>query len=181
MRTWRRESALDLYNLVLGAVLLASPWLFTLTNTTARIDLWASSAAVIVISLAAIAAFAKWEEWANLILGIWLITSPWILGFAHTRAMHFSVGIGLAITGEEHAFLAIPCDEQHADSEGCEDDAGLVSGVTSTEPAPASIGPALMGRTIPTLGRQFGGVPDSIRFRRFPGHGFPNPGTGPAR
>ena len=101
MRTWRRESALDLYNLVLGAVLLASPWLFTLTNTTARIDLWASSAAVIVISLAAIAAFAKWEEWANLILGIWLIASPWILGFAHTRAMHFSIGIGLAI-----AFLA---------------------------------------------------------------------------
>ena len=32
MKRWRRESALDLYNLVLAAVLLASPWLFTLTN-----------------------------------------------------------------------------------------------------------------------------------------------------
>jgi hypothetical protein len=31
-------------------------------------------------------------------LGIWLVASPWILGFAHTRAMHFSIGIGLAIT-----------------------------------------------------------------------------------
>ena len=97
MRPWRRESALDLYNLVLAAVLLVCPWLFTLTNMTARIDLWASSLAVILISLAAIAAFAKWEEWANLILGIWLIASPWILGFTHTRAMHFSIGIGLAI------------------------------------------------------------------------------------
>lgn len=98
MRTWRRESALDLYNIALAAILLATPWLFTLTNTTARIDLWASGLAVFLISVAAIAAFAKWEEWVNLILGIWLIASPWILGFAHSRAMHFSIGIGLAIT-----------------------------------------------------------------------------------
>ncbi len=98
MRTWRRESALDLYNIALAAILLATPWLFTLTNTTARIDLWASGLVVFLISVAAIAAFAKWEEWANLILGIWLIASPWILGFAHSRAMHFSIGIGLAIT-----------------------------------------------------------------------------------
>jgi len=97
MRTWRRESALDLYNVVLAVILLASPWLFTMTNTTARIDLWASSAAVIAISVAAIVAFARWEEWAILLLGIWLVVSPWILGFAHTRAMHFSIGIGVLI------------------------------------------------------------------------------------
>jgi hypothetical protein len=115
MKTWRRESALDLYNLVLAAILLASPWLFTLTNTTARIDLWASSLAVIAISLAAIAAFAKWEEWANLLLGIWLIASPWILGFAHTRAMHFSIGIGLAITflAALELFLLYDADPAH--------------------------------------------------------------------
>jgi ABC-type branched-subunit amino acid transport system permease subunit len=115
MKTWRRESALDLYNLVLAAILLASPWLFTLTNTTARIDLWASSLAVIAISLAAIAAFAKWEEWANLLLGIWLIASPWILGFAHTRAMHFSLGIGLAITflAALELFLLYDADPAH--------------------------------------------------------------------
>jgi hypothetical protein len=115
MKPWRRESALDLYNLVLAAILLATPWLFTLTNTTARIDLWASALAVILISLAAIAAFAKWEEWANLILGIWLIASPWILGFAHTRAMHFSIGIGLAITflAALELFLLYDTDQEH--------------------------------------------------------------------
>src|SRR6516164_10589817 len=42
MKRWRRESALDLYNLVLAAVLLASPWLFTLTNRAGTIDLRAS-------------------------------------------------------------------------------------------------------------------------------------------
>jgi len=31
------------------------------------------------------------------LLGIWLVVSPWILGFAHTRAMHFSIGIGVLI------------------------------------------------------------------------------------
>jgi hypothetical protein len=34
-------------------------------------------------------------------LGLWLVVSPWLLGFAHTGAMHFSLGIGTAI-----AFLA---------------------------------------------------------------------------
>ena len=38
---------------------------------------------------------------ANLLLGIWLIASPWALGFAHTRAMHFSIGVGVTV-----AFLA---------------------------------------------------------------------------
>jgi len=115
MRPWRRESALDLYNLVLAAVLLVCPWLFTLTNMTARIDLWASSLAVILISLAAIAAFAKWEEWANLILGIWLIAAPWILRFTHTRAMHFGIGIGLAIAflAALELFLLYDADQEH--------------------------------------------------------------------
>ena len=98
MKRWRRESALDLYNLVLAAVLLASPWLFTLTNRAGTIDLRASGVAVAVISIAAIVAYASWEEWANVLVGLWLIGSPWILGFAHTRAMHFSIGLGAIVT-----------------------------------------------------------------------------------
>ena len=101
MKHWRRESALDLYNLLLAAVLLAAPWLFTLTNSVGKLDLWASGAAIAAISLAALVAFASWEEWANLLLGLWLIASPWLLGFTHTRAMHFSIGIGCVV-----AFLA---------------------------------------------------------------------------
>lgn len=101
MRVWRRESILDFYNLLLAAVLFASPWVFALTNGTGKLDLRASSAAIAAISLAAIVAYANWEEWINLLLGLWLIVSPWILGFAHSRAMHFSIGLGAAV-----AFLA---------------------------------------------------------------------------
>jgi hypothetical protein len=101
VRKWQRESVLDLYNLLLAAVLFVSPWLFKLTNAPGKLDLWATSAVICVISLAAVIAYRDWEEWANFLLGLWLIISPWLLGFAHTRAMHFSIGIGIAI-----AFLA---------------------------------------------------------------------------
>jgi SPW repeat len=98
MTRWRSESALDLYNIVLAIVLLASPWLFSLTNGTARMDFWISGVAIVAISLAAILACANWEEWVNLLFGLWLIASPWILGFSQARAMHFAVAIGAAVT-----------------------------------------------------------------------------------
>ncbi len=102
MKAWRRESVLDVYNLLLAALLFASPWLFKLTNGTARMDFWIGGAAIAAISIGAIVAFASWEEWANLALGAWLVASPWILGFAHARATHFSVAIGAAV-----AYLAL--------------------------------------------------------------------------
>jgi len=97
MRKWRSESALDLYNVVLAAVLFAAPWLFRLTNGTARVDFWLCSAAVVALSLAAIFAYANWEEWVNLLVGVWLIASPWILGFPQVRAMHFAIVIGALV------------------------------------------------------------------------------------
>jgi len=102
MRKWHRETVLDLYNLLLAALLFVSPWLFRLTNGSGKMDLWATGAAIALISLAAMIAYKDWEEWANFLLGLWLIASPWLLGFAHTSAMHFSIGIGIVI-----AFLAV--------------------------------------------------------------------------
>jgi SPW repeat len=115
MTLWRRESALDVYNLVLAVVLLAAPWLFTLTNSAGKMDLWATGAAIAVISLAAIVAYAKWEEWANLLLGLWLIVSPWILGFTHTSAMHFAIGIGCVVAFMAALELFLLYDAEHPD------------------------------------------------------------------
>ena len=103
MRKWQeRKSVLDLYNLFLAAVLFISPWLFKLTNGPGKVDLWVTSAVIGVISFAAIIAYRDWEEWLNVLLGLWLIASPWLLGFSHTRAMHLSIGIGVVV-----AFLAL--------------------------------------------------------------------------
>ena len=91
----RREVVFDAYNLAIGAFLFLSPWLFGFTRENARLDTWAVGAAIVVLSLAAIVLFAEWEEWLNLLLACWLIVSPWVLGFVHTKAMHWAIGIGL--------------------------------------------------------------------------------------
>jgi hypothetical protein len=115
MRKWRRESPLDLYNLLLAMFLLISPWLFARANGTAAIDLRLSGAAVAVISLAAMFAFSNWEEWVNLLLGVWLIVSPWVLGFTHTRAMHFSIAVGAAVAFLAALELFLVYDANHPD------------------------------------------------------------------
>jgi hypothetical protein len=93
----RRESVLDVYNLVLGFFLFLSPWMFAYTQKTADTDIWASALIICVASIVGIVAFSKWVEWTNLLLGLWLMISPWVLGFAHTKAMHISIGLGVAV------------------------------------------------------------------------------------
>jgi len=95
---WRRESIIDIYQLVLGLFLLAAPWLFAFSRTTSRIEAWATGAAIVASSLAATVVFSKWEEWFNAALGLWLIAAPWLLGFTQTSGMHVSIGVGLALT-----------------------------------------------------------------------------------
>jgi SPW repeat len=97
MLKWYKESILDIYSLLLALFLFATPWLFAFRNGEAKMDVWASSAAVAVVSILALIAFSSWQEWLNLLLGIWLIISPWVIGFTHTRAMHYSIGIGAAV------------------------------------------------------------------------------------
>jgi len=116
MTKWRKESVLDLYNLVLAMFLVISPWFFARANPTAAIDLRISGAAIAILSLAAMVAFSNWEEWVNLLLGLWLIVSPWVLGFPHTRAMHFSIAVGAAVAFLALLELWIVYDATHSDS-----------------------------------------------------------------
>lgn len=52
-----------------------------------------SGAAALVLAIAAIASFRIWEEWAGLVLGLWLIASPWVLGFASSLITLWTVMI----------------------------------------------------------------------------------------
>jgi SPW repeat len=56
-----------------------------------------SGIVIAAISIAALTAFAVWEEWLNLILGIWVLVSPWVLGFAGTTAMQVHIVIGVIV------------------------------------------------------------------------------------
>ncbi len=95
--TFRRISALDCYAAFFGLFLFLSPWMFAYVNERVRIEVWASGAAIAAISIAAIIAFSDWEEWVNLLLGAWVMISPWVLGFVHTSAMHVSIAIGAMV------------------------------------------------------------------------------------
>jgi SPW repeat len=93
----RRDPTLDVYNLLLAVFLFISPWLFAYASGIARTDVWVCSVLVAIISLMAIVVFSDWEEWLNILLGMWLVLAPWVLGFADTRAMHVSIAAGLVV------------------------------------------------------------------------------------
>jgi SPW repeat len=97
----RPEAILDLYNLILGALLFFSPWLFAFAHGAAGSDAWLGGAVIAAVSLAALFVYAEWEEWIALAAGLWIMLSPFVLGFTHTTAMHVMIGIGFVV-----AFLA---------------------------------------------------------------------------
>jgi len=95
---WRGDSAIGVYQLALGVFLFLSPWLFAYSRGSVRLEVWLTGMAVTLISIFTVVAFAEWEEWLNLLLGIWLIVAPWALAFTHTTAMHVSVVVGIVLT-----------------------------------------------------------------------------------
>lgn len=94
----RREAVLDVYQLVSATFLFVSPWLFTFTNAASSTDDRISAVLVGASSFAALIIFREWEEWVNLILGLWILVSPWILNFHVAAATHVNVAVGVLIT-----------------------------------------------------------------------------------
>jgi probable HAF family extracellular repeat protein len=74
--------------------------------------------------------------------------SPLSLQFTETINDRGEIaGTGVDASGNEHAFLAIPCDEDHPDIEGCDYDSVDVARASEDRPAQTTQAPA------PTLGR----------------------------
>jgi len=78
-------------------VLFFSPWIFAFEPGAASQNAYVCGIIIAVLSIAALAAFAVWEEWLNLIVGLWVLVSPWVLGFAATQAMSVHVVIGVLV------------------------------------------------------------------------------------
>jgi hypothetical protein len=43
---------------------------------------WIVGIVIAALALATLTVFSEWEEWANMVIGIWLVIAPWILDFA---------------------------------------------------------------------------------------------------
>ena len=100
-RKWRKESALDVINLILGVGLLSTPWIFGFTSVEmASRNAWIMGAVIGVASVLALVLFTEWEEWTNLLLGLWVAISPWALSFhllISETALRTYVALGLAV------------------------------------------------------------------------------------
>ena len=86
MENWTNAKLCDVANLILGAVLLVSPWMFSFDAGTVSINAYVTGIVIAALAIAALAAFAVWEEWLNLVVGLWALVSPWVLGFQGTTA-----------------------------------------------------------------------------------------------
>jgi hypothetical protein len=97
MNEWTNAKFCDVANLILGAILFFSPWMFTFEAGAQSQNAYISGIVIAALAIAALAAFAVWEEWLNLIVGLWVVVSPWILGFSGSTAMSVHVVIGILV------------------------------------------------------------------------------------
>lgn len=90
----------DWTNLVLAVWLVISPWLlqFAAGFGVAAWNAWISGVIVAVIAGAALMRAQPWEEWTNLVIGAWLVISPWVLAFSGNAAATWNtVAVGLLV------------------------------------------------------------------------------------
>lgn len=75
-------------NLTLGILLFLAPTFFKNNNLTSEVatragwNAWIVGAIIAVSAGMALRNLKPWEEWTNLVLGAWVVLSPWIFGYS---------------------------------------------------------------------------------------------------
>jgi hypothetical protein len=90
MKRWQ-----DWANLALGVWTIVSPWAlgFADENSEAALAAWIIGAAIVVCAGVAVYMPRAWEEGINIVLGLSLLASPWVLGFASQSTPTSNAGI----------------------------------------------------------------------------------------
>ncbi len=83
---------------LLGIWLLLSPWaLFFDHEPLARYNALAVGGLIIVAEIVELSIFRHWEEWINVVLGVWLAVSPWALGLQSAAARWNFLIVGVLV------------------------------------------------------------------------------------
>ena len=94
----------DWITLALGIWVLISPWVYGFAASgVATANAVVLGAVVIVYSAVELSVPRVWEEWLMLIGGLWLLVSPWVLGFEAKTAAVWNT----AVSGIVIALLAV--------------------------------------------------------------------------
>jgi hypothetical protein len=85
MRPWTRWQ--DWVTALVGIWLFISPWVLSTTGSTdVASNAWIIGAAIFVVALIALGTPNNpTAEWINVVLGVWLFISPWVLGYTGVK------------------------------------------------------------------------------------------------
>ena len=106
--------------LAVGIWLAISPWILApgtdegvgMTLTTWNFVL--SGGAATLIAAAAILAYYEWEEWLDTVLGLWIVASPWVVGFTAETALFWNALICGAVIAALSAWTAVAARSESA-------------------------------------------------------------------
>jgi len=89
----------DWTNMVLGFLLVVSPWLLRFTGLeAATLNAVIIGFLIFALSALALTLLDRWEAYINGLLGLWAVLSPWLIGFTgYDYAMFAHVGIGILV------------------------------------------------------------------------------------
>jgi SPW repeat len=95
----RTDMIVNVTNAVLGAILFLSPWLLGYSQDTgAALNARLSGGIVILLALLAVIRTHDWEEWLNVIAGLWIAGAPWLFWFENVLSARWThVIIGFCI------------------------------------------------------------------------------------
>lgn len=89
VRKTKDASVANWIMILFGTWLFISPWVLSTALSvgeaaTANWNFWIVGAIVVLSAALALRDLHPWEEWTNMILGVWLFLSPWVLGFSQS-------------------------------------------------------------------------------------------------
>ena len=89
----------DWLTLLIGVWVVLSPWAigFAGTDMTAAWNAWTFGVATVVFSALAVSMPSAWEEVINILIGIWMVISSWVLGVTSRAAESNAVIVGLLL------------------------------------------------------------------------------------
>ena len=89
----------DVVNLLIGVWLLISPWAMGLQDQGSIVaNFVLVGLALLGLTLGALLVPKAWEEWGVCATGLWLVASPWLLGFAsHLNATRNALAAGATV------------------------------------------------------------------------------------
>jgi hypothetical protein len=95
----RQKRWQDWLNLLIGIWLFISPWVmgFAGSGTGADWNAWIIGVAIVVFSAIAVSLPQAWEEVINILLGIWMVISSWVIGVTSRAVETNFVIVGLLV------------------------------------------------------------------------------------